>query len=268
MQWSCAIRTSGLWLPPRRLRSSCRCLGSSGPAESVVAHAIATNRTLVLLGMQILDGRDASYEGGTLSVRSAWLESARSGLVLVNAYDVSGRLANGGGAHVIVDLAGTVFALSTRLRGAGKRLIHIVHVRGRRWIGRAVDVASAVPRRVIEVWSRRRRRAAAPNGGGRQVSARATSGGSGVCAHRCACRRRWWTTDHRRRPAQHDCAGRGLHRACLASIGLPLAGGPLVQAAGFPTLAVVAVLLVIGPAILAMRLTEPRPGQYAHPLPA
>ena len=41
----------------------------------MVAHAIATNRTLALLGMQILDGRDASYEGGTLSVRSAWLEA-------------------------------------------------------------------------------------------------------------------------------------------------------------------------------------------------
>ena len=36
----------------------------------------------------------------------------------------------------------------------------------------------------------------------------------------------------------------------------------------FPGLAVAAVLLVIGPAVLAMRLTEPRPGQYAHPLPA
>jgi hypothetical protein len=49
--------------------------GEQWSAELVVAHAIATNRTLVLLGIQILDGRDASYAGGTLSVRSAWLES-------------------------------------------------------------------------------------------------------------------------------------------------------------------------------------------------
>jgi MFS family permease len=56
--------------------------------------------------------------------------------------------------------------------------------------------------------------------------------------------------------------------AGLASIVLPLAGGPLAEAGGFAALGVLAVLLVVGPAILAFRLAEPLPGQYAHPLPA
>jgi hypothetical protein len=43
--------------------------------ELVLAHVIATNRTLSIVGVQILDGREATYEGGTLSVSPHWLES-------------------------------------------------------------------------------------------------------------------------------------------------------------------------------------------------
>ena len=32
--------------------------------------------------------------------------------------------------------------------------------------------------------------------------------------------------------------------------------------------AVLAILLAIGPAVLALRLAEPVPGQYTHPVPA
>jgi MFS family permease len=56
--------------------------------------------------------------------------------------------------------------------------------------------------------------------------------------------------------------------AGLASIVLPLAGGPLVELAGFPALAALAILLTLGPALLALRLAEPVPGQYAYALPA
>ena len=45
------------------------------PTEKIVAHAIATNQTLNRLGIELLDGRDVSYEGGTISVRDEWLES-------------------------------------------------------------------------------------------------------------------------------------------------------------------------------------------------
>ncbi|MGI9146508.1 MAG: MFS transporter [Chloroflexota bacterium] len=56
--------------------------------------------------------------------------------------------------------------------------------------------------------------------------------------------------------------------AGVASIVLPLAGGPLAEATGFSALAVMAILLAIVPAALAVRLAEPTPGQYAHPIPA
>jgi hypothetical protein len=45
------------------------------PTEKIVAHAIATNQTLNRVGIELLDGRDVSYEGGTLSVRDEWLEA-------------------------------------------------------------------------------------------------------------------------------------------------------------------------------------------------
>jgi MFS family permease len=56
--------------------------------------------------------------------------------------------------------------------------------------------------------------------------------------------------------------------AGLASIVLPLAGGPLVEVTGFAGLAVLGVALVLGPAVLALRLAEPVPGHYMHLLPA
>jgi MFS family permease len=56
--------------------------------------------------------------------------------------------------------------------------------------------------------------------------------------------------------------------AGLASIVFPLAGGPVAEVGGFGPLAALAVMLVLGPAMLAFRLAEPHPGQYAHPLPA
>jgi MFS family permease len=56
--------------------------------------------------------------------------------------------------------------------------------------------------------------------------------------------------------------------AGLASIVLPLLGGPLVEVTGFAGLAWLGVALVLGPAVLALRLAEPVPGQYAHALPA
>lgn len=43
--------------------------------ELVLAHIIATNQTLCIVGVQLLDGREATYEGGTLSVTSHWLRS-------------------------------------------------------------------------------------------------------------------------------------------------------------------------------------------------
>ena len=49
-----------------------------------------------------------------------------------------------------------------------------------------------------------------------------------------------------------------------ATIVLPLVGGLLVQLAGLPALAVVALLVLAGPAIMVSRLREPSPGQYAH----
>lgn len=48
-----------------------------------------------------------------------------------------------------------------------------------------------------------------------------------------------------------------------ASIILPLAGGVLADAVGFPALALVATALVLPPLVLTLRLAEPRPGEYA-----
>lgn len=56
--------------------------------------------------------------------------------------------------------------------------------------------------------------------------------------------------------------------AGLASVVLPLAGGPLVALAGFPALAVMGVALVLGPAVLALRLPEPMPGHSMRAVPA
>jgi len=49
-----------------------------------------------------------------------------------------------------------------------------------------------------------------------------------------------------------------------ASIVLPLLGGPLVEWAGLPALAVVALAVLAVPVIMLSRLREPSPGQYAH----
>lgn len=49
-----------------------------------------------------------------------------------------------------------------------------------------------------------------------------------------------------------------------ASIVLPLAGGPLVEWAGLPALAVVAVAVLALPVIMLARLREPTPGTYDH----
>ena len=53
-----------------------------------------------------------------------------------------------------------------------------------------------------------------------------------------------------------------------ASIVLPLAGGPLVEWAGLPALAVVALAVLAVPVIMLSRLHEPSPGQYARTLPS
>ena len=45
------------------------------PTEKIVAHVIATNQTLNRVGIELLDGRNVSYEGGTISVRDEWLDS-------------------------------------------------------------------------------------------------------------------------------------------------------------------------------------------------
>lgn len=50
----------------------------------------------------------------------------------------------------------------------------------------------------------------------------------------------------------------------VASVVLPLAGGPLAEAFGFMALAVLAMVLVLGPILLAARLVEPLRGRYAE----
>jgi MFS family permease len=62
--------------------------------------------------------------------------------------------------------------------------------------------------------------------------------------------------------------GAGDGFAGAGSIALPLAGGVLVQVAGFPPLAVALVGLVLVPLVLAVRLVEPRPAREAHSRPA
>jgi hypothetical protein len=52
---------------------------SEWPTEKIIAHAIATNQTLNRLGIELLDGEETSYEGGTLSVRDAWLDAIVEG---------------------------------------------------------------------------------------------------------------------------------------------------------------------------------------------
>lgn len=54
----------------------------------------------------------------------------------------------------------------------------------------------------------------------------------------------------------------------LASVALPLLGGPLAEVLGPMSLAALAVLLVAVPGALALRLGEPVPGEYAHAVPA
>jgi MFS family permease len=49
-----------------------------------------------------------------------------------------------------------------------------------------------------------------------------------------------------------------------SSIVMPLAAGPLVEWAGLPVLAVVAIAVLAVPVILLSRLREPSPGRYAH----
>lgn len=57
------------------------------PVEYILAHVIATNRTLSIVGTQLLDGREASYEGGTVSVSPYWLEA-----IIASAVDLEGLL--------------------------------------------------------------------------------------------------------------------------------------------------------------------------------
>jgi MFS family permease len=49
-----------------------------------------------------------------------------------------------------------------------------------------------------------------------------------------------------------------------STIILPLSGGPLVEWAGLPALAVVSLAVLAGPVIMLSRLREPSPGHYAH----
>lgn len=49
-----------------------------------------------------------------------------------------------------------------------------------------------------------------------------------------------------------------------ATIVLPLSGGPLVELAGLPILAFVALALLAAPVVLLTRLQEPTPGHYGH----
>lgn len=56
--------------------------------------------------------------------------------------------------------------------------------------------------------------------------------------------------------------------AGLASVILPLAGGPLADVFGFGVLGVIAVALVAIAMLFVFRLAEPMPGHYAHALPA
>ncbi len=79
----------------RRLMASVAHAKFSPPTDSnqwsvelVLAHVIATNRTLSMVGVQILDGREATYEGGTLSVTPHWLRS-----VVEASEDMDGLLA-------------------------------------------------------------------------------------------------------------------------------------------------------------------------------
>ena len=58
------------------------------PTEKILAHVIATNQTLIRLGIELLDGRLTSYEGGTLSVRDPWLDS-----IIESAGEFSGLVA-------------------------------------------------------------------------------------------------------------------------------------------------------------------------------
>ncbi len=52
----------------------------------------------------------------------------------------------------------------------------------------------------------------------------------------------------------------------FASIVLPLVGGPLVEVAGYSSIVAFACLVTLVPFVLALRLTETRPGVYAHPV--
>jgi MFS family permease len=56
--------------------------------------------------------------------------------------------------------------------------------------------------------------------------------------------------------------------AGAASISLPVLAGPLVELVGLPALAGVSAALMIVPAVLLLRLREPSPGRYDHPVPA
>jgi MFS family permease len=62
----------------------------------------------------------------------------------------------------------------------------------------------------------------------------------------------------------------GVNDACggLGSVTMPLLVGPLIGLAGLPSLAIVSALLMLPPLVLLLRLREPTPGQYDHPMPA
>ena len=59
---------------PARFHSPAQA-GPEWPVEMVVAHVVAATRALVLLGTQVLAGRQASHLGETLSARPARLEA-------------------------------------------------------------------------------------------------------------------------------------------------------------------------------------------------
>ena len=54
----------------------------------MLAHVVATNRTLCIVGAELLDGRETEYEGGTLSTTLSWLTS-----IIESAETVHGLLA-------------------------------------------------------------------------------------------------------------------------------------------------------------------------------
>lgn len=75
-------------------------------AELVIAHIIATNQTLSMVGSQMLGGRETTYEGGTLTVAPYWLRS-----IIESAVDMAGLLT------ALRQSCGELLALARRFDG-------------------------------------------------------------------------------------------------------------------------------------------------------